>query len=229
MRLVILQPSYMPWLGYFDQMVKSDVFVLYDDVQYDKHGWRNRNRIKTPKGPQWLTVPVLTKSRNLPLNNEVEINHTVSWQAKHLRSISQNYAKAPFFNTYIGTFEDLFKKEWRLLIDLNIALIHALMEQLRLRTKVILSSTLKIPIMDRTERLVAICQALGADTLLEGDSGKNYMNESIFEENGIHISYHQYEHPVYHQLHGDFIPYLSVLDLLLNEGDNSLNILHHRE
>lgn len=227
MRIVVLQPSYLPWLGYFDQMFKSDVFVVYDDVQYDKNGWRNRNRIKTPHGPQWLTVPVLTKGRHFPLNREVEINNTVPWQTKQLRSIVQNYMKARFFNQYIGPVESVLKCSWRSLVDLDMASIHMLKEQLGLTTKINLSSDLKIPKMGKTERLIEICRHFGADALLEGDAGKSYIDEALFAGAGIQLEFHGYQHPVYRQLHGDFVPYMSVIDLLFNHGAHSLEILTH--
>lgn len=229
MRVVILQPSYLPWLGYFDQMCKSNVFVLYDDVQYDKHGWRNRNRIKTRQGPQWLTVPVLLKGWNFPLNREVRINNTASWQPKHLKSIIQNYSQAPFFDWFIGPFENVLRREWKFLVDLNIALLNLLKEQLGLATQIHMASDLGIPRLGKTERLIEICRYFGANCLLEGDSGKNYINDTLFTNSGIQIEYHNYQHPVYRQLHGNFIPYLSVIDLLLNHGSDSKDILTNRK
>lgn len=225
MRVVILQPSYLPWLGYFDQMFKSDVFVVYDDVQYDKNGWRNRNRIKTPQGPQWLTVPVLTKGRNFPLNREVEINDTSAWRTKHLKAIVQNYRKAPFFDQTIGPVEGVLGRRWTFLIDLAMLFTDMLMKQLGLDRKIYLSSDLKIPKLGKTERLVEICRYFGADTFLEGDAGRDYIDEALFERMRIRLEYHSYRHPVYSQLHGEFVPYMSVIDLLFNHGRDSLAIL----
>ncbi|HEV8342733.1 MAG TPA: WbqC family protein [Candidatus Binatia bacterium] len=229
MRIVVLQPSYLPWLGYFDQMFKSDAFVVYDDVQYDKNGWRNRNRIKTPQGTQWLTVPVLIKGRNFPLNREIEINNSVSWRTKQLRSVVQNYRNAPFFNQYIGALEDILGRPWKLLVDLNMAFIYNLVEQLGLNARIYLASDLKIPKVGKTERLIEICRYFRADTFLEGDAGKNYMDEAFFSREGIRLEYHGYQHPVYQQLHGDFVPYMSVIDLLFNHGKDSLAILTHQK
>jgi hypothetical protein len=229
MRIVILQPSYLPWSGYFDQMFKSDAFVIYDDVQYDKHGWRNRNRIKTARGPQWLTVPVLIKGRNSPINREVEINNTVSWQTKHLRSIVQNYSKAPFFKPTLDLVQNILERQWRFLIDLNMAFIQMIVEQLGLDTKIYFSSELKIPNAGKTERLIEICRYFRADTFLEGDAGKEYIDERLFARADVQLEYHGYQHPVYRQLHGDFIPYMSVIDLLFNHGADSLGILTHQK
>jgi len=225
MRVVILQPSYIPWLGYFDQMSRSDSFVLYDDVQFDKNGWRNRNRIKTPKGPQWLTVPVLTKGRSFPMNCEIGINWSVPWNSKHLKSVVQNYSKAPFFNDYIGDLEEIFSRRWQFLLDLNLAFIHMLRKHLGINTKLLLSSELKVPKIGKTERLVEICQLLGGTEFLEGAAGENYVDRAAFEKAGIKLEFHQYQHPKYHQLYRDFVPYLSSIDLLLNHGSGSLEIL----
>jgi hypothetical protein len=222
--VVVLQPSYLPWLGYFAQMHRSDVFVVYDDVQYDKHSWRNRNRIKTAGGAQWLTVPVLTRGKDLPSNREVEIDNRQAWRRKHLLSLEQSYARAPFFGEYLGTFQDLLGREWRRLLDLNLACLNALAGLLRLRSPVRLASELGVPGRS-TERLVGICRALGADRLFEGAAGRDYLDEAAFARAGIALEYQDYRHPVYPQLHGDFVPFLSVVDLLFNCGPRSLEVL----
>ena len=143
MRIVILQPSYLPWLGYFDQMSQCDVFVIYDDVQYDKNGWRNRNRIKTPQGVQWLTVPVLAKGRDFPIIRDVEINGTTSWQTKQMKSLVQNYGRAPYFSQYIGALEAVLTRDWRFLIDLNMEFLYLLKQQLGISAKIQFASELK--------------------------------------------------------------------------------------
>lgn len=225
MRVVILQAGYLPWLGYFDQMYKSDVFVVYDDVQYDKNSWRNRNRIKTPQGWQWLTVPVLLKGRNFPLNKDVEINNDLSWAPKHLKSLAQNYRPAGFFDDVIGGLEAILSREWKFLIDLNMESIFFLKRLLGLDTKICFASELDVSKVGKTERLVEICRHFGADSFLEGDAGKSYIDESLFTNAGIKLEYHHYQHPTYDQLHGEFIPYLSVVDVLFNHGKDSRHIV----
>lgn len=221
----ILQPGYLPWLGFFEQMYGSDVFVIYDDVQYDKEGWRNRNRIKTAKGIQWLTVPVIIKFEERPLIYEVKINNTVNWRKKHLSSIKQNYSKAPFFKKYIPIFDEAYSKEWEYLIDIDMYFILKLGECLGIRDKkIVRSSTLNIE-GDRIGRLLKICKLFDADIFYEGASGKNYMDEESFINQGVRVEYQDYKHPIYNQLYRDFIPYLSVIDLLFNHGDESLRIL----
>ncbi|MFO0753181.1 MAG: WbqC family protein, partial [Thermodesulfovibrionales bacterium] len=225
MRIGILQPGYLPWLGFFEQMYRSEVFVLYDDVQYDKEGWRNRNRIKGANGVQWLTVPVHVKLSDRPLIHEVRIDSKSPWRKKHLQALRMNYAKAPFFSRYIGIFEEAYAREWECLVDIDLHFILQLSGCLGLgNRKIVRSSTLNAA-GDRIERLVNICRMFGADTFYEGASGRNYLDSDYFAEQGIRIEYQDYRHPVYRQLYGDFVPYLSVVDLLFNHGDESLSIL----
>lgn len=225
--IVILQPSYLPWLGFFDQMFKSDIFVVYDDVQFDKNGWRNRNRIKTDQGWQWMTVPVLTKGRSKPNNSEILINNATNWQRKHLTAIQVNYSKAPKFDDYFSLFEEAYSREWKYLIDIDMHFIYTLMDCLGLDHDIRFTSKLNIGGAG-TERLVKLCLHLGADVFYEGDAGQNYIDGSLFEAEGIQLMYHNYQHPSYDQLHGEFIPYLSVVDLLFNHGTDSLDILVDR-
>jgi hypothetical protein len=223
-RVVVLQPSYLPWLGYFDQLYKSDVFVLYDDVQYDKHGWRNRNRIKTDTGPLWLTVPVLTHGQGLPTNRDARIDARQPWARKHLQALRVNYAKAPAFGEVFDGLEAALQRPWTHLIDLNRAVLEALCRLLGLTRPILLSSELDVP-GQKTERLIAICRALGAGRYLTGDAASEYLDETQFAANDIRVEYHHYRHPVYAQLHGEFVPYLSVVDLLMNHGRESLGVL----
>jgi hypothetical protein len=221
---VILQPSYLPWLGYFAQMHRSDVFVLYDDVQYDKHSWRNRNRVKTPQGAQWLTVPVLTKGQNWPTNREVLIDNKQDWAKKHLQSLRQNYARAAYFKPTINWFEEIYSRPWERLFDLNLACFNVLCEALGVRREIRLSSKLGVD-GSNVHRLIGICQRVGANAFYEGAAGRDYIDDSVFAAVGIEISYQDYRHPVYPQLHGEFTPFLSVVDLLFNCGPRSLEIL----
>jgi hypothetical protein len=225
MRIGILQPGYLPWLGFFEQMHRSDVFVIYDDVQYDKNGWRNRNRIKTANGVQWLTVPVLIKFEQHPLIKNVMIDNTVNWRKKHLSSLRQNYSKAFYYKKYIGIFEDFYSKNWEYLIDMDLQLIKLLAECLGMESnKIVCSSSLDIT-GDRIEKLIKICQHFGADIFYEGASGKNYIDRDVFLNHGIKVEFQDYKHPIYNQLYGDFIPYLSVVDMLFNCGDKSLSMI----
>lgn len=225
MKTGILQPGYLPWLGFFEQVYKSDVFIIYDDVQYDKDGWRNRNRIKTAKGAQWLTVPVSVHLQEQSLIKDVKIDNSIDWKKKHLFSIRQNYSKSSFFDKYIGIFEKAYARHWDYIIDIDIYFIKHLADILGIRDKdMILSSSLNIK-GSRMERLVSICKKYKSDTFYEGSAGREYIDEEIFSKNGIKVEYQDYKHPAYNQLYGEFIPYLSTIDLLFNNGDKSLSIL----
>lgn len=223
-RLVVLQPSFLPWLGHLDQYDWADVFVLYDDTQFDKNGWRNRNRILTPNGVAWLTVPVKTKGLNKPLNLEVPINNQSNWQKKLLASVRQSYSKAPYFSTYYPGLESVLSSSYDFLIDLNLSTFRWLTESLGLSWKVVRSSELEVP-GRKTERLVAICEKFQATDYLTGDAAKDYLDQGQFDRAGIAVHWHDYRHPVYEQGRDEFVPYLSVVDLLFREGSKSLEIL----
>ena len=225
MKIGILQPGYLPWLGFFEQLYQSDMFVIYDDVQYDKQGWRNRNRIKTANGVQWLTVPVLFKFQEAPLIYEIRIDNKGQWKKKHFRAIRLSYSKAPYYKKYIDIFEEAYSKDWEYLVDVDLYFIMRLAECLGMKNKnIIRSSTLNVK-GDRLERLVQICKTFQADIFYEGAAGKDYIDESYFNEHEITVQYQDYHHPLYNQLYGEFVPYLSVIDLLFNHGEESLNIL----
>jgi hypothetical protein len=218
--VVVLQPGYLPWLGFFDQLRRADVFVYYDDVQYDKHGWRNRNRIKTQSGPLWLTVPVRHSGLGFPRVMDVEIDTRQPWARKHLESIRQAYARAPFLQHYVPALEELLHRRWERLVDLDIATVDLMAAWLGLKRRIERSSALDIG-GERSERLLHICRRFGATTYVSGDAAEGYLDTALFERHGIGVEWHRFRHPVYPQLHGDFVPYLSAIDLILNCGDES--------
>jgi hypothetical protein len=220
---VILQPSYIPWRGFFDLVHDADVFVFYDDVQYDKHGWRNRNRIKTAQGTQWLTIPVLAKgnvSESL-LVKDVAITKNQDWSKKHLGTLRQSYGKAPFFNEYFPLLGEIFAKKHERLADLTIELTVALARALGIEhTRFLRSSELGID-GGKTERLVRLMQHLGADRYLSGPSAKDYIEAPLFANAGIELDYKTYIYPEYEQLHPPFDAQVSVLDLLFMKGKDA--------
>lgn len=218
--LAVLQPGYMPWLGFFDQVKRADLFVIYDDVPFDKHGWRNRNRIKSPQGYQWLSVPVLHRGRSGQLNKEVEINYQQNWQKKHLKTIAQFYAKAPFLEHYLPALDAILNASHRLLIDLNMALIYKFCEWLGIDTPFVFSSALDVS-GGRSERLVSICQHFKVKRYLTGNAAETYLDSDLFENNKIDIEWQNYCHPTYDQFGSDFLPFLSILDFIMNRGDQS--------
>lgn len=222
--LVVLQPGYLPWLGFFDQMRRSDVFVYYDDVQFDKNGWRNRNRIKAPSGPHWLSVPVRHSGLGLPRILDVEIDSRMPWARKHLGSIRQFYARAPFLRAYLPELEEMLERPWEHLVDLDIALATRMAAWLGVSRPVVRSSELGIR-GERSERLLHLCQHVGATVYLSGNAAKSYLDVELFARHGIAVEWQDFAHPSYPQLHGEFVPYLSALDLLLNCGEESAAIL----
>ena len=223
--LVVLQPGYLPWLGYFDLMHKADVFVHYDDVQFDKHGWRNRNRVKGPKGPVWLTVPVRHGGRSGQSILDVEIDDRQDWRRKHVSTVGQLYARAPFLPAILPRLAEILERPWGRLVDLDLAIVGWLAAELGIATPCHRASELGIA-GDRNERLIDLCRHFGATRYLSGNSAQDYLDVARFRAAGIDVAWHDYAHPTYAQLHGDFIPYLSVLDLLLNVGKSSLAALH---
>ena len=222
--VAVLQPGYLPWLGFFDQLRRADVFVYYDDVQYDKHGWRNRNRIKTQSGPLWLTVPVKASADahtgSPPRIIDVEIDGRTPWARKHVESIRQAYARAPHLARYLPPLEELLQRKWDRLVDLDLACAGLMAQWLGLERRIERSSALGIG-GERSERLVEICRHFGASRYVSGDAAQTYLDLPLFERHGIQVEWQQYTHPTYPQLHGEFVPYLSALDLILNCGDEA--------
>ena len=224
-RIMILQPGYLPWLGFFDMFFKSDVLVYHTDIQYDKNSWRNRNRIKTRSGWNWLTVPVFIKGHSKDKIEDMKIDNSKKWINKHLNLIKDNYCKAPYFDKYFDKLSFLLRKKRIYLLDLNIELVDWLMEELGFSKPIMFSNELNLNGSKSTERLINICKELGTETYLSGSRGRNYICEHMFQEAGIHLEFHDYIHPVYKQQFEGFVPYLSVIDLLFNHGEKSLSIL----
>jgi len=221
---VVLQPGYMPWVGFFDQMKRCDVFVYYDDVQYDRNGWRNRNRIKSASGPIWLTVPVRSKSRHKQLILDVDIDYQTSWPRKHLTSIYLNYNKSRYFKDYYHIIQDVLQQDWLKLVDLDIAVIEMIAGWLGITRKTVRSSQLKIG-GNKNSRLIEICRYFKAVSYLSGNSALDYLDLKLFEEAGIAVEWQNFRHPVYPQAYGGFIPYFSAIDLILNVGCDAGNYL----
>lgn len=227
MKCVINQPNYIPWRGYFHQILMADVFVFYDDVQYDKHSWRNRNRIKTNQGPVWLTIPVRKKGvvvSHTPINR-IPIDWSKDWARKHWMTIEQSYSKAPFFDDCAHRLSKYFDEHYELLADLTIDLTIELAYQLGIKgTKFIRSSSLGIS-GTKTDRILQILQALGATHYISGPAAKRYLQEDKLSNVGISIEYMTYDYPNYPQLHPPCDFQVSILDLLFMTGADSLSYI----
>lgn len=215
----MIQPSYIPWRGYFDMIGRSDVFVFYDDVQFDKHGWRNRNRIKTPNGPAWLTIPVRKKGnveRAIRID-EIEIAAESGWNRKHIATLRQSYAKAPHLDRYMPLLERHLGDPPELLAELTIALTVDLARELGYETEFRRSSEMDLG-GDRVERLLAVLAEVGATEYLSGPSAGSYIDEEAFTRAGIGLEYMSYDYGPYPQLHPPFEPQVSIVDLLFMCG-----------
>ena len=224
MKAVILQPSYIPWRGYFHQIHKADVFIFYDDVQFDKHGWRNRNRVKTHQGTQWLTIPV--HGRGAPVQhtpiNQVLIDDRQPWNRKHWMTLEQSYSKAPYFKSYAGWLEAIYQDPPSLLADFTISLTVEISRQIGIQhTRFLRSSSLEA-LGTKTERLLHILTQLGADHYISGPSARSYLDENAFATAGITLEYMEYNYPVYEQLYPPYDPQVSILDLMFMTGPDAL-------
>lgn len=214
MIVTVHQPDFLPWLGFFDRWHKSDLFVVLDDVQFIRRGWHHRDKIKTAQGPKWLTVPVLKKGRYFQQIKDVEIDNNENWRRTHLSAIRSAYGKAPHFEAICHDIEEIFTKNYELLIHLNMDLLKYCAAALGINTPFCFSSSLHNGLKG-TQRLVHLVKAAGGDVYLTGLGSKDYLDESKFAEHGIKVWWQHYEHPVYPQPHGKFAKMLSVLDFLM--------------
>lgn len=218
------QPLYLPWLGLFQKIAMSDAFCLFDATQYDDNDFQNRNRIKGPNGPMWLTVPAKAKNHHGLQITEIEIVEEDVWRRKHWKSLVWAYGKAHYFSKYADFFEQTYQRDWRLLVDLDVHLLKFLLEALGLPSEFPRTSVLGCG-GQKSDAIIQMCRALGADTYVFGALGREYADRAAFEAAGIGLAFQEYRHPVYPQQFGPFVPNLSVVDLLFNCGPDSLEIL----
>jgi hypothetical protein len=227
MNCVILQPSYIPWRGYFDQINRADIFIFYDDVQYDKHGWRNRNQIKTDQGRQWLTIPVHSHGvveKSIPIN-QVRIDWSKPWNESHWKALSFAYGRTPFFRNYASLLETFYQRHDTFLADFTIDLTVALAGELGIRRPRFMRSSEISAAGQKTERLVQILKQLGATHYISGPSAKDYIENDKLASAGITLEYIDYNYPEYPQLHTPFDPNLSILDLLFMTGPKAMGYI----
>ena len=219
------QPYFSPFPGLFYKAHLSDIFVILDKVQFPQGTtWLTRNRLKNDQGSLWLTVPVWKKGLGPQRISEVRICHEGRWAKKHLESLKSAYGRAPYFRAHLEFVEGMFSSTIEKIIDLNLAIIRYLLEQLHIETKLILLSELGIEARG-DQLLIEICRRLGASHFLAQKAVKKYLNEDLFQEAGIEIKYFRPPSPIYPQLWGSFIPNLSAFDLLFNCGEKAQDIL----
>jgi hypothetical protein len=227
MNVVILQPSYIPWRGYFDQIRRADLFIFYDDVQYDKHGWRNRNQIKTSQGKQWITIPVHSKgvTEGIPIK-DVRIDWSKSWPKKHLNALKIAYAKAPFFASYRSWLDSVYERQDEFLADFTIDTTIELAGMLGITNTEFVRSS-EIPGIDgqKTDRLIQILKHVDATHYISGPSARDYIEGDKFNEAGITLEFMEYDYPEYPQLHSPYDPFVSILDLLFMVAEDALSYI----
>lgn len=218
------QPVYLPWLGLFHKIALADCFVSFDGVQYLPKDWNNRNRIKTSAGPAWLTVPVLTSGhRDKPIR-DIEINNQVAWRRKHWRSLLLNYGSAPHFGALAGFFEDVYAREWRYLCELNEHMLRWFLKTLGIQVRFLRASEMKLE-GTKSDLVLDMCLKMEASCYVFGALGQEYANVAEFEARGVKAIFQDYRHPVYPQSQPPFVSHLSIVDLLFNCGEASLDCL----
>ena len=225
--IAIVQSNYIPWKGYFDLIASVDEFVLYDDMQYTRRDWRNRNKVKTSQGIQWVTVPVLVKGKYNQRICDTEIDKE-SWIDKHWKVFSQNYVRAPFFDEVATWLKPLYyERNFTHLSQLNLCLINGICAYLGIETLITSSSDYKL-LGGRTERLAEICLQASATEYISAPAAREYIDEKVFSDRGLNLKWFNYDnYPEYPQLWGEFSHTVSIVDLLFNCGKNSPLFMKH--
>lgn len=215
--VVIHQPDFLPYLGFFHRFLLADLWVVFKDVQFlaGNKSWHNRDKIKTPQGEKWLTVDV-KKAPQQTMIDEIYLADD-GWEKRSLNLLSENYKKAPFFNEIFPRLERLYDHDCLKLVDFNMRSIRMLMDMFDIRIETVSSGMLKAD-GKKTGRLVDICKKVGATEYLTGVGSRGYLQEPLFEAEGIKVIWQDFRHPVYPQMHGEFIPYLSSIDMFFNCG-----------
>ncbi|MDY7577591.1 WbqC family protein [Herbaspirillum sp. RTI4] len=226
-KVAILQSNYIPWKGYFDMIAAVDEFILYDDMQYTRRDWRNRNQIKTPQGIQWLTVPVLVKGKYHQKIRETELDDA-DWAASHWKALVQNYRRAPYFDEIAVWLEPLYiANSYTHISQLNHTFINAICKFLNIKT--VIRNSWDYSLLDgKTERLADLCQQAGGTEYISGPAAKDYVEEKIFTDMNIKLTWFDYVgYPEYPQLWGEFSHGVTILDLLFNCGKDAHRYMRH--
>lgn len=224
----ITQPAYIPWIGFFDRLIQSDINIVLDHVSMDmnsKTKFTNRNKIRTAEGWNWLSIPIVNsrKNRETPIC-DLKINDLIPWKIKHWKTIQFNYSKTKYFSYYASFFENAYKDDWYNLVSFLSHINNYLIKELNIKTKIIKSSDLK-PELSKSNLILELCQKVGAKRYISGPFGRDYLDTKAFKNSGIDIHYHDYTHPTYSQAYDGFESHMSIIDLLFNHGKDSLDIL----
>lgn len=223
MRVAIVQPPYLPWLGYFDMLRKVDLMVFLDTVRVNLRSFQRRNRIRTPTGWMWLTLPVLKEGGTSPIFRSARLNDAVEWRRKHWLAIRSSYSRAPYFQEHRSFFESFYDQPRTSLLDVNVTLIEYVAGQLGVKTRTHYASEFE-PQGAKTELLVDICKKVGASVYLSGPTARNYLKPELFNAQNVQLEFHEYAHPVYDQRFPRFVPQMSAIDLLFNAGPRAAEL-----
>jgi hypothetical protein len=225
MIISIIQPSFLPWLGYFEQIALSDVFVYLDDVQYTRKDWRSRNRLKSPNGAKTVSVPVIKSPRDTTLIKDARIAYEEPWQENLLNQIREWYRKAKYFRDVFDPVAQIVNKKYPKLVELNYGLNNFILDFLGISRPIFKASEVPKKTYDKNLRIIEICKQFDAHILYDGKSAEVFIDKELFRRNGIDVIFQDYHHTPYPQLWGEFIPYLSVLDLMMNCGKGSIDYI----
>lgn len=222
----IMQPTFLPWLGYFNLIKKSEIFIFLDHVQLNKRSWQQRNKIKTNQGELFLTVPLISKHRYKQKICDTKIKRDENYISDHLKSIKLNYSNSKYFDRYFDKISDIYFKNFEYLNDLNIDFIKYFSNVLKLKKNFFKSSELDIDFKKKNnDLLIDICKKFDVNEYLSPVGSKIYLDDDKFKKNNIVIKYNDFDHPIYNQLNKKFLPNLSIIDLVFNEGENSYKFI----
>ncbi len=229
MKTTILQPTYLPWIGYFEMLDATEQYVVFDHVQYASKSWQQRNRVKAPHGEVMLTIPVLSDGKQDVAIRDKRVDQRQPWVRKHLKTIKLGYQKAPHFARYYDGLVEVLERKPERLVDLTLSLIEFLIDAFGIETTVRRSSEILAGTDDsdlgKTEKVVNLCERAGATLLYDGAAAQEFLQLDQFADKGIDITFQSYEHPTYPQLGKQFLPYMGAIDLLFNCGPDSLAVI----
>jgi hypothetical protein len=227
MKGTILQPTYLPWLGYFEMIAASDIFVVFDHVQFEKKSWQQRNRIKTANGVLMLSLPVQHKGIDARICDVEIVHEQKNNPERHWKTIDLSYKKAPFWGKYKDVIEPVFLTKHKLLRDFNVDLIKCFCSIIGIAPQIVYSSQLDLADsnLGKTKKVVNLCKKVGITHLYDAAGASEIIDGALFEKEQIGLSFQNYKHPEYRQLWGQFAPYMSIIDIILNEGERSLSII----
>lgn len=223
-RVCIHQPDFAPYLGFFHRLLLVDLFIVLDDVQFLRRGWHHRDKIKTPQGERWLTLSIKKGDFYQKINQVILSENRDVWVTRHLNLLMENYRRAPYFDEYFPRIRSIYQTGFSKLVDLNLAFLQFFFEIFDTHVVTVLSSTLNVP-GKSNQKLINLVKAVGGTHYLSGIGARAYLDEQMFADEGITVEWQQFQHPVYPQLHGEFIPNLSCIDLLFNCGPGAKEVL----